>query len=315
MNSTVWHMGSDFQMEEPDRGVELEVHSGYNGDILNLRQCIVNVAALYRKKLPRPIQGVPAMPNLVLEQPRKVTVVESIIEQLIRQIQTGRLTPGDKLPSERKLIEMLGVGRSSIREALQGLAALGVVESRAGQGTFVSRNIHQLMPDLGDPTAPVGLQRQMRLLLIEARRTVEVPASGLAAQRGTPDEVAQLTQIVDDYAEAVAASRRAVWTRMNFDFHILVAEMTQNPFYVPLVNTLLRTVPLSLRQSEFVLLRDMTPAEIMAREVELHRSILAAIQAKDRPSAEAAMETHMAFEEELVVRSFGKQDGTDADSA
>jgi len=247
------------------------------------------------------------MPNLVLEQPRKVTVVESIVEQLIRQIQAGRLTPGDKLPSERKLIEMLGVGRSSIREALQGLAALGVVESRAGQGTFVSRNIHQLMPDLENPSAPIGLQRQMRLMLIEARRTVEIPATGLAAQRGTPDEITRLAHVFAEYAEAVAVEARPTWTRTNYEFHILVAKMTQNPFYVPLVDNLLRIVPQSLRQSEFVLLRDMTPAEIMAQEVELHRAILEAVKAKDAAAAEAAMEAHMAFEEDLVLRAFGRQ--------
>src|SRR6187549_1095214 len=83
-----------------------------------------------------------AMSDLFLEQPRKVTVVESIVEQLVRQIQAGRLKPGDKLPSERQLIDMLNVGRSSIREALQGLAAIGVVESRAGQGSFVSQSVH-----------------------------------------------------------------------------------------------------------------------------------------------------------------------------
>ncbi len=246
------------------------------------------------------------MPNLVLEQPRKVTVVESIVEQLIRQIQTGRLTPGDKLPSERKLIEMLGVGRSSIREALQGLAALGVVESRAGQGTFVSRNIHQLMPDLENPAAPASLQRQMRMMLIEARRSVEIPATGLAAERGTPEEKAQLARVLGEYEEAVAAAARPTWTRLNYEFHILVAKMTQNPFFVPLVDNLLRIVPQSLRQSEFVLLRDVTPAEIMAREVELHRAILEGICAQDATAAEAAMEAHMAFEEELVLRAFGR---------
>src|SRR5689334_22748078 len=95
-----------------------------------------------------------AMSDLILEQPRKVTVVESIVEQIVRQIQVGRLKPGDKLPSERQLIEMLNVGRSSIREALQGLAAIGVVESRAGQGSFISNNIHLLMPDIENPALP-----------------------------------------------------------------------------------------------------------------------------------------------------------------
>jgi GntR family transcriptional repressor for pyruvate dehydrogenase complex len=244
------------------------------------------------------------MPNLVLEQPRKVTVVESIVEQLIRQIQAGRLAPGDKLPSERKLIDMLGVGRSSIREALQGLAALGVVESRAGQGTFVARNIHQLMPDMENPSAPIGLQREMRLMLIEARRLVEIALTGLAAQRGTDAEIAQLGELFAAYAVAVAQEARPTWMRVHYEFHIQLAKMTHNPFYVPLVDNLMRSVPPSLRESEFVLLRDVTMKEVLAKEVELHRAVCEAVTARDAAGGEAAMEAHMAFEEELVLRAF-----------
>ena len=248
------------------------------------------------------------MPNLVLEQPRKVTVVESIVEQLIRQIQAGRLAPGDKLPSERKLIDMLGVGRSSIREALQGLAALGVVESRAGQGTFVSRNIHQLMPDMENPSAPISLQREMRLMRIEARRVVEIPVIGLAAQRGTSEEIVELSALFGAYADAVALEARSTWVRVHYEFHILLAKMTHNPFYVPLVDNLMRSVPPSLRETEFVLLRDITVKEVMAQEVGLHRAICEAGAARDVAAAEAAMEAHMAFEEQLVLRAFGRRE-------
>ena len=66
-----------------------------------------------------------------------MTLVESIIEQIVTQIHDGNLQPNDRLPSERQLIDMLGVGRSSVREALQGLSAMGLVEIRPGDGTFV----------------------------------------------------------------------------------------------------------------------------------------------------------------------------------
>src|SRR5688572_16741987 len=143
------------------------------------------------------------MPELILEQPRKVTVVESIVEQIVRQIQAGRLKPGDKLPSERQLIDMLNVGRSSIREALQGLAAIGVVESRAGQGSFISQNVHLLMPDIENPALPASLQRDMRMKLIEARRMVEVDIVALAAQRATAEGVARLSELLELYRDAI----------------------------------------------------------------------------------------------------------------
>ena len=244
------------------------------------------------------------MADLVLEQPRKVTVVESIVEQIVRQIQAGRLKPGDKLPSERQLIEMLSVGRSSIREALQGLAAIGVVESRAGQGTFVSQSVQMLMPDIDNPALPASLQREMRLKLIEARRMVEVDIAGSAAQRATDEGVAQLRDLFASYKAAIEVRAYAQAARANYQFHMLLAKMTQNPFVAPMVDHLLRTVPTSLRESEFVLLADANVQEIVAVEVELHQRLVDAVAAHDADAARQGMEAHMRFEEESVRRAF-----------
>lgn len=244
------------------------------------------------------------MPDLILEQPRKVTVVESIVEQIVRQIQTGRLKPGDKLPSERQLIEMLNVGRSSIREALQGLAAIGVVESRAGQGSFISQSIHLLMPDIDNPALPASLQREMRLKLIEARRLVEIDIAGLAAERATDEGVAHLRELFELYKKA--AERRAFVQvpKTNYDFHMKLAQMAQNPFVAPMIDHLLRTVPPSLRESEFLLLTDCTVDEILRVEIEIHLNIVNAIEARDVQAAQAAMEAHMRFEENIVRQAF-----------
>lgn len=244
------------------------------------------------------------MPDLILEQPRKVTVVESIVEQIVRQIQAGRLKPGDKLPSERQLIEMLNVGRSSIREALQGLAAIGVVESRAGQGSFISQSVHLLMPDIENPALPASLQREMRLKLIEARRMVEVDIVAFAAQRATEDGVTRLKELFDLYREAIEHRAFAQATKMNYDFHMALAQMSLNPFVAPMIDHLLRTVPFSLRESEFMLLADITVDEIIALEIDLHQRILAAIEARDSEAAREAMLAHMRFEEDIVRRAF-----------
>lgn len=244
------------------------------------------------------------MPDLILEQPRKVTVVESIVEQIIRQIQAGRLKPGDKLPSERQLIEMLNVGRSSIREALQGLAAIGVVESRAGQGSFISSNIHLLMPDIENPALPASLQREMRMRLIEARRMVEVDIVGFAAERATDESITQLQELYERYRDAIERRSLAQASKLNYEFHMALAQMAQNPFVPPMIDHLLRTVPFSLRESEFTLLTDITVGEIVGAEVALHRRIVDAIAAHDAEAAREAMSAHMRFEEDIVRRAF-----------
>ena len=82
------------------------------------------------------IRGVALRPwqnqALRLKHPRKITLVASIVEQLVETIQNGTLKPGDKLPSERQLIQMLGVGRSSVREALAGFGDDGLGGSASG---------------------------------------------------------------------------------------------------------------------------------------------------------------------------------------
>lgn len=104
--------------------------------------------------------------EVVFHPPRKVTIVESIVDQMVAQIQEGKLNPGDRLPSERHLIDILGVSRSSVREALQGLMVMGLVESRPGQGTFVSANRARLLPNLNSLAVADRLQREMRLQLV-----------------------------------------------------------------------------------------------------------------------------------------------------
>lgn len=242
--------------------------------------------------------------EIILEQPRKVTVVESIVEQIVRQIQAGKLKPGDRLPSERELIKILRVSRSSVREALQGLAMMGLIESRAGQGTFVSDKLHLMVPDLSHPGISARLQREMRLKLIEARRTVEGAVARLAAERATDEGVAKLNEIFEQYREtALHGSYQRALIGPHHDFHIQLAEMTQNPFYPPVVETLIRAIPPSLRETEFISLGEPDPHKILEIEVEIHAAIASAVAARDSEGAYAAMERHMDFEERLVYQA------------
>ena len=243
--------------------------------------------------------------DLVLEQPRKVTVVEAIVEQIVRQIQAGKLEPGDKLPSERQLIEMLKVSRSSVREALQGLAVMGLIESRPGQGTFVSDNLYLMVPDVNSPGLSASLQRDIRLKLVEARRIVEGNIARLAAERATDAAIERLSEQFELYSTLILQkSYQQAVGGPHHDFHIALAEMTHNPFFTPLVETLLRAIPQGLRESEFNALARPDPQAIWLRELEIHRAIKDAVARRDPDAAGAAMEDHMDFEHRLIIQVF-----------
>jgi GntR family transcriptional repressor for pyruvate dehydrogenase complex len=244
-------------------------------------------------------------PELFLEQPRKVTVVESIVEQIVRQIQAGTIKPGDRLPSERQLIEIMRVSRSSVREALQGLAMMGLIESRPGQGTFVSDSLHHMVPNVNRPGLSASLQHEMRIKLIEARRTVECTTARLAAERATDETITQLQQIFAEYRETTLhGSYQRALSGPHHSFHLKLAEMTQNPFYTPVVETLLSAIPQGLRESEFLTLGGPGPQSILQAEIEIHQAICDAVARRDGDAAAAAMEQHMAFEAQLIDQAF-----------
>lgn len=247
-----------------------------------------------------------AKEKITLKQPRKITLVASIVEQLVENIQNGPLEPGDKLPSERQLIEMLGVGRSSVREALQGLVVMGLVEIRPGQGTFVKDNIYTYIPDFTNPDLSINLQREMRLQLIDARRMTEVDITFLATINAKEEQVERWRSIFDDYVRYIDDFSDSRYLVAHSDFHLLLADMTQNPFCVILVKTLLQSIPQTLREREFSFPKSLDLQQIREAQVKIHRRILEAVAKRDSHGAKEAMEAHMDFERDLVLKVYPK---------
>ena len=244
-----------------------------------------------------------------LQKPRKVTIVESIVEQFVDQVQQGKLKPGDRLPSERQLIEMLGVSRSSVREALQGLSVMGLVESRPGQGSFISLGHSSVLCHFDSPALADHLERKMRLQLVEARRAIEPTVARLAAERATPEGLAALRQSFEGYrrkpfsepAGPLSLSQHAL-------FHLSLAEMSGNPFFVAVVDQLLRAVPETLRRREVLGRDDQDVQKTISDEMAMHQAIIAAVANKDGEAAAKAMDYHLDYERRLIVQLFPEEE-------
>jgi len=243
--------------------------------------------------------------NLPLEPPRRVTVVDSIIEQLVSLIQQGALKPGDRLPSERQLMERLGVSRSSVREALQGLAAMGLVEGCVGQGTFVRASRLQFSPDLDITTLSTYLQREMRHHLNQARLFLESDTVTLAAQKINASSRAMLLKALEDYeAHRGTASEEKRWPAHD-RMHLAIAEATGNPILVRVLQTLLDLVPKSLRDRGLLLGSSEQVAGRVEAERAYHRQLCEAIARGDAPAALAWMERHAEAESQLIDEYYG----------
>lgn len=129
---------------------------------------------------------------------RKASSSEQVLNHLRGLIQQGKLKAGERLPAERELAEMLNVSRPTLRAGLRSLAALGVLESRHGSGTFIV--------DIDGPpsldSSPLRLMAALRGFtseeMFEARLALETTAAALAAERATNDELAMLAQELDE---------------------------------------------------------------------------------------------------------------------
>jgi DNA-binding FadR family transcriptional regulator len=146
---------------------------------------------------------------------------EQIAERLAADIRSGLLAPGERLPSERELARALEVSRASVREALAALQLRGVVETRAGAGTFVTAE-----PPLSD--APQHDASPSAVL--EARAQLEPAIARLAAQRAQPDPaVENLLAAMEAATDPEDPAARATWNASDRLFHRQLAAMTGNP--------------------------------------------------------------------------------------
>ena len=160
-----------------------------------------------------------------LQQSHPNDSAAAVVAHVRQLIDSGSLGPGARLPPERDLAREVGVSRPTVRAGLRTLAALGVVRSRRGSGTYI--------PD-GPPTLGADALSFLAALhkftvddVYEARRILEVGAAGLAAERATPD---QLATLADEVAGLFASlSERQVFLIHDINFHRSIAAASGNP--------------------------------------------------------------------------------------
>jgi GntR family transcriptional regulator, transcriptional repressor for pyruvate dehydrogenase complex len=212
----------------------------------------------------------------------RANLTEEIVTRIISLITDLAMQPGDKLPTERELVARFGVGRSSIREAVKILNALGIVRIVAGAGMFVGTGNLSL---LAKPLS-LGFLRDGRSAseLIEARRLLEVELAGLAAERANPEEVAS----IKDHLAEMRLHRADVerYTESDMRFHLAVARGAHNEVLLDLLETLQHII----RKWMF---KSIEEVEGMPSSIDEHVPIHDTIAAHDSGGARAAMNDHL----------------------
>lgn len=205
------------------------------------------------------------------------TVSNRVFDYLMKQISAGVWKPGDKIPTEKELCEILGVSRISVRTGINRLATLGILESKQGCGTFVCDFSAQAVPE--SLASYLTFCNPDRISMFEFRKMLEVTSVGYAAMRATNVQIDEMSRIIQKTMKSGSISEGA---QLDMEFHHLLAEATANP-------VILRTYEMA--QNAFHFEQNIAVRGITG--VEYHHKILTAILVRDSELAKRYMSEHL----------------------
>lgn len=224
---------------------------------------------------------------------QKQTLVESIAQELIRYIAANRLKGGDPLPSERELMEMAGVSRLPLREALCMLKGLGIIEAKHGKGMFVRHldvsAVFGMLSPLLRTQADIDIED-----IIQVRLHLESSIAEVAAGRRSEENLRALREALAGMEENVGDTQTFI--RYDMAFHLELAHSTGNPVFHVFVTSIMDL----LAEIQFSY-PDRT--EERERSLGFHRNVFAAVEAQDGAAARAAMQGHILNIKERICRN------------
>ncbi|MBF8224359.1 MULTISPECIES: FCD domain-containing protein [Halomonadaceae] len=228
-----------------------------------------------------------------VKQPRLADVITERLESMIIE---GSLQPGQRLPPERELAERFGVSRPSLREAIQKLAARGLLTSRQGGGTFVTQ---ELNTRYSDPLLEMLARHQeFHLDLLEFRDAMEGLSAYYAALRSTPADKALLVQRFEELEASFAGRDPEQEAKADAAFHLAIAESAHNVLLLHTIRGIFHLLEKSIVDNLAYLFEkpDSRP-----RLMEQHRALLEAILAGDAERARERAHEHLVFVEEGLL--------------
>lgn len=216
-------------------------------------------------------------------------LTSQVFEQLKDQIITGKWKPGYKIPSEHKLTEMLNVSRITIREALQALVALDLLEKKRGRGTFVKNSftesyISSLLP-------LIQFDRSQAVYMHEYRKIVEIGSIELVVERASQEDIQRLKNILEEMKK-YRENNLEKFAFEDLNFHLALSQITKNPIIIR-ANFVIK---------DFFRNHMIKIVEAMGTEPGLyyHEKIINAIENRDKKEARQLMKKHLENNEQYL---------------
>jgi DNA-binding FadR family transcriptional regulator len=219
------------------------------------------------------------------DKPLAARVADNIIKYII----DNEVSIGSKIPNEFDLAQRLGVGRSTIREAIKLLVSRNILEIKRGSGTFVSDK-HGIADD------PLGLtfvkdSKQLAIDLVDVRLMLEPEIAALAAKNATPEDLDELILQCNKVEEMIRSGQDH--TEEDIKFHGCIAKCSKNQVVqnlVPIIN------------SSVAVFVNITHRRLLDETIETHKEVTEAICSGDAETAKHAMTMHLIYNRRLIKK-------------
>ncbi|MBV7276669.1 FadR family transcriptional regulator [Clostridiaceae bacterium UIB06] len=225
---------------------------------------------------------------------KSTKVYEQVMEQIKKMIVDGSLKTGDKLPSERELVERFQVSRTSIREALRALQIIGLVECKQGEGNYIN---HSFKNSLFEHLSMIFMiQESNPVEIIEVRRVIEVGTAAMAAKRITNEELESLEILVGVYGNSRDEEENV---KIDKKLHYEIAQASGNYLISNILNAISSLIDSFIKDARKKILVEERNAEILAKQ---HWEIYEALKNHNPKKASEAMKKHLEFTNEYMLR-------------
>lgn len=215
---------------------------------------------------------------------KNTKVYEQVIEQIEGMITNGVLKKGDRLPSERELVEQLGISRASIREALRSLEIIGLIESKQGEGNFIRENFDNT---LFEPLSIMFMLNDCKVEeIFELRKVIEIETAALAAQKITDEEINELQILIDNMKTSEDEDERV---KDDAKFHYTIAKASRNFLILSILNTVSSLIDSFIKDARKNIINNQLKDSIDNE----HEEILNALKQHDPDKASESMRKHM----------------------
>ena len=229
-----------------------------------------------------------------LKSIQKKSLYEEIVYQIVQYIKDEKLAPGDKLPSEDKLVEVFKVSKAAVREALSILASKGIVEKKPGVGSILQEVSGTTF--IENITTQLIINQQTLQEILDFRRIVEVEAAGLAAERASKEQISSIKKAHTNLINKNQQDQIGIKEDFYFHYHIIVS--SNNSIFLSIFDAISPKIfeAIKITKKQSVLLS----RQYVIEAHEEHERILNAIICRDPHQARQEMLHHLLKNEEKL---------------